>query len=96
MSDVLVLPSMDLTPAFARIQRQEENSLEGQMLQGGLFHWFEWSLCQVVKHQGQVPGGDAPLTFRSVSMESIQEMSEIFIFADIMGELPSLSTMADL
>ena len=30
MSDVFVLPSMDLTPAFARTQGQEENSLEGQ------------------------------------------------------------------
>ena len=30
MSDVLVLPNMDLTPVFARTQGQEENSLEGQ------------------------------------------------------------------
>ena len=30
MSYVFVLPSMDLTPAFAHTQGQEENSLEGQ------------------------------------------------------------------
>ena len=35
MSDVLVLPSTDLTPAFTPTQSQKENSLEGQMLQKG-------------------------------------------------------------
>ena len=33
MSDVLVLPCMDLTPSFTRTQGQKEDSLEGQMLQ---------------------------------------------------------------
>ena len=28
--DVFLLPSMDLTPVFARTQGQEENSLEGE------------------------------------------------------------------
>ena len=46
-------------------------------------------------NQGEVPGGDSPLAFGSVSVEAIQETSEIFILAD-MGELPSLSAMADL
>ena len=85
MSDVLILPSMDLTPAFARPQGQEENSLEGEMLQRGLFNGFKCRLCQLVQHQGEVPGGDAPPTLRSVSMETIQETSEIIIFTDIYG-----------
>ena len=76
---------MYLTPVFARTQGQEENSLEGQMLQKGLFYWFKWSLCQLVQNQGEVPGGDAPPTFGSVSMETIQETSGILIFADIYG-----------
>ena len=83
MSDILVLPSMDLIPAFARTQGQKENSLEGQMLQSGLFKGLKWSLCQLVQNQGEVPGGYAPPTLRSISVETIQERSEIFIFADI-------------
>ena len=35
--------------------------------------------------QGEVPGGDSPLTFGPVSVETIQETSEIFIFANING-----------
>ena len=31
---------------------------------------------------------DAPLTFGSVSLETVQEMSEIFISADIYGQIP--------
>ena len=77
MSDVLVLPSMDLTRAFARTQGLEENSLEGQMLKGSLFNGFKWSLYQLVQHQGEVPGGDTPPSFGSVSVETILEMSEI-------------------
>ena len=76
---------MDLTPALARTQGQKENSLEGQMLQRGLFYWFEWSLCQLVQHQGEVPAGDAPPILGSVSMEIVQETSWILIFADIYG-----------
>ena len=88
MSDVLVLPRIDLTPAFARPQGQEENSFEGQMFQGGLFYWFKWSLCQLVQHQGEITGGNAPPSFGSVSVETIQETSEILIFADINGRIP--------
>ena len=36
-----------------------------------------------MKYQGKVPGGDAPPAFGSVSMETVQETSEILIFADI-------------
>ena len=38
-----------------------------------------------MKHQRKVPGGDAPPALGSVSMETVQETSEIFIFADING-----------
>ena len=55
------------------------------MLQKGLLKGFKLSLCQLVQHQGRVPRGDAPQTLRSVSVEAIQETSEIFIFADIDG-----------
>ena len=51
---------------------------------------------QRVQHQGEVPGGDAPLTLRSVSMGTIQETSEILRLQTFIGELPSLSAMADL
>ena len=85
MSDILILASMDLTPVFAQTQGQEENSLESQMLLKSLFNGFKWSLCQLVEHQGQVPGGEPLLTFGSVSVEIIQETSEILIIADIYG-----------
>ena len=57
------------------------------MFQGGLFKGFKGSLCELVKHQGKVPGGDAPPTLGSVSMETVQETSEIFIIADINGAI---------
>ena len=40
-----------------------------------------------VYHKGKVLGGDAPPTFRSVSMEAIQEISEVLIFAGINGRI---------
>ena len=74
---------MDLTPTFARIQDQEEASLEGQMLQGGFFKGFKGSLGKLVKYHRKVPRGDASATLRYVSTEAIQEVTEIFILADI-------------
>ena len=74
---------MDLTPAFARTKGQQEDSLESQVFQGGLFKGFKGSLCQLVQYQGKVPGWYAPPTLGSVSMESIQDVGEILIFADI-------------
>ena len=88
MSDISVLPSMNLTPPFTRTQGQQENSLEGQILQRDLFKGFKRSLCQLVQYQGEVPGGDVPPTFRSVSVEAIRETSEIFILADIDSCIP--------
>ena len=87
MSDIFVLLSMDLTPVFTRTQDQT-NCLEGQLLQGGLFKRFKVSLCQLVQHQGEVPGGDASPNLRSVSVETIQETNEILIFTDINGGIP--------
>ena len=40
---------MALTPAFARIQGLEEESLEGQVLQGHLFKGFKETLYKLVK-----------------------------------------------
>ena len=57
------------------------------MLQRGLFNWFKWNLCQLVQHQEEVPGGNFPSSFGSVSVETIQEMSEIFIFAYVNGSV---------
>ena len=51
VSNIFVLPSMNLTSAFARPKGQEEYRLEGQMLQGGLLDWFKWSLIQLVQNQ---------------------------------------------
>ena len=76
---------MDLIPVLALPASQEEDSLEGQMLQRGLFKGFKGSLFQLVQHLGKVPRGDAPLTLGSASVETIQETSEILIFADIDG-----------
>ena len=76
---------MYLTPTFARPWGKEEDGLEGQMLQRGLFNWFKGSFCQLAQHQEEVPGGDPPPSFGSVSVEAIQETSEILIFDDIDG-----------
>ena len=78
---------MYLTSTFARPQCQEENCLEDQMLQGGLFNWFKMNLVSWCENQGEVPGGDSPPAFGSVSVETIQETSEIFILTDIDGQI---------
>ena len=78
---------MYLTSTLAPPQGQEENCLEGQMLQGGLFNWFKMNLVSWCKNQGEVPGGGSPLAFGSVSVETIQEASEIFILTDIDGRI---------
>ena len=44
MSNISVLPGMNLTFALARPKGQEEYRLEGQMLQGGLLDWIKRSL----------------------------------------------------
>ena len=87
---------MNHTSAFARPKGQEEYRLEGQMLQGGLLDWFQRSLIQLVQNQWEVPGGYAPPAFGSVSVETIQETSEILSLLMLKGEFPSLSAMAEL
>ena len=57
---------------------------------------FCMGLCEVVKQQGKVPGGDAPLTLGSISVLAIEETSEIIILLTLMGQFSNLSTMADL
>ena len=78
---------MYLTSTLARAQGQEENCLEGQLLQGGLFNWFKMTLVSWCKNQGEVPGRDSLPAFGSVSVETIQETSEIFILTDIDGRI---------
>ena len=47
-----------------------------------------------MQNQCEVPGGDS--LFESVSVETIQETSEILSLLMLKGEFPSLSAMADL
>ena len=63
MSDVFVLPRMDLTPVFARTQGQEENSLEGQCFKEASLRGSNGALLI-----GATPGGDAHPILRSVSV----------------------------
>ena len=62
VSDVFVEPRMGLTPAFARTWRKEEDSLEGQVLQGSLFKVSKGNICELVKYQRKVRIGDASAT----------------------------------
>ena len=82
-----VLSSMNLTSAFARPKGQEEYRLEDQMLQGkeasligsngALFSWCKTS----ERFQEGMPHP----AFGSVSVETIQETSEIVVLADVEG-----------
>ena len=76
---------MDLTHAFARTQGQEENSLEGQSFQKEAFSLVRMEPLSAGVASGRSSGGDTPPPFGSVSVETIQETSEILIFADVNG-----------
>ena len=60
------------------------------------FNWFKMNLVSWCKNQGEVPGRGYPPAFGSVSVEAIQETSEIFILTNIDGQISRLSAMADL
>ena len=45
------------------------------------------NLVNWCKNQGEVPGGGSPPAFVSVSVEAIQETSEIFILTNIDGQI---------
>ena len=45
------------------------------------------NLVNWCKNQGEVPGGGSPPAFGSVSVEAIQETSEIFILTNIDGQI---------
>ena len=51
------------------------------------FNWFKMNLVSWCKNQEEVPGGDSPPAFGSVSVETIQETSQIFILTDIDGQI---------
>ena len=80
------LPSMYLTSTLARPQGQEENCLEGKCFKEA-YNWFKMNLVNWCKNQGEVPGGGSPPAFGSVSVEAIQETSEIFILTNIDGQI---------
>ena len=96
MSDISVLQSMDLTLAFTRTQGQQENSLEGQKLQRGLFKRCTGSLCQLVQHQGEVPGGMPFLPLGLSLWKLSKSRVRISALLTLIGVFPSLSAMADL
>ena len=48
------------------------------------------AFCQLVQDQGQVPRGHAPPAFGPFSVKTIQETSEILIFAEINGRINQL------
>ena len=68
MSDVFLLPSMDLTPVFSRTQGQEEDTLEGQCFKEASLRGSNGAV-PIGATPGGVPGGDAPPTLRSVSVK---------------------------
>ena len=50
---------------------------------------------QLVQHQGEVPGGDAPPTLRSVSVNCPKDEQDSHC-AELIGEFTQLSAMTDL
>ena len=74
----------------------KRKTVEGQMLQGGLFEGFKGSLCELMQHQGKVPRGGDPPTLGFVFVEAIQESVRFSSLLTLMGEFPNLSAMADL
>ena len=80
------LPSMYLTSMLARTQGQEETALKVKCFKEA-FNWFKKNLVSWCKNQGEVPGGGSPPAFGSVSVEVIQETSEIFILTNIDGQI---------
>ena len=86
------LPSKYLTSTLARTQGQEETALKVKCFKEA-FNWFKKNLVSWCKNQGEVPGGGSPPAFGSVSVEGIQETSEIFILTNIDGQiLQTIST----
>ena len=95
MSNISVLPGMNLTFALARPKGQEEYRLEGQMFQGGLLDWIKWSLSWCTaskKFQEGMPILPLGLSLRKLSRRRVRFPSLLML----KGEFPSLSTMGDL
>ena len=80
------LPSMYPTSMLARTQGQEETALKVKCFKEA-FNWFKMNLVSWCKNQGEVPGGGSPPAFGSVSVEVIQETSEIFLLTNIDGQI---------
>ena len=78
---------MYLTSTLARPQEAKRKTALKVMCFKEAFNWFKMNLVSWCKNQEEVPGGDSPPAFGSVSVEAIQETSEIFILTDIDGQI---------
>ena len=80
---------MDLTPAFARTQGQEENSLEGQCFKKASLRGLNGAL-PIGETPGEFQEGMPPDPYVCLYVNStVQETSEILILLTFIGELPS-------
>ena len=66
------------------------------MFQGGLSEGLKRGLGKLMQHQGEVPGGNSPTPFWSISMKTVQQAIQVFIPADIQGGIAQFVAMADL
>ena len=95
VSNTFVLPSMNLTSAFAQPKGQEEYRLEDQMLQGGLLDWIKRSLSWCTASEKFQEG--MPLLPLGLSLWKLSRRRARFLsFLMLKGEFPSLSAMAEL
>ena len=87
MSNISVLPGMNLTFALARPKGQEEYRLEGQMLQGGLLDWIKRSLSWCTaseKFQEGMPLLPLGLSLKKLSRRRVRFSSLLIL----KGEFP--------
>ena len=96
MCDVPAVPTMYLTPVFDRTQCKQEDSFEGQMLQGCLLKGFIGSLFKLLQYQRQVPRGDANPTLRSVSVKTIQGRARLSFSLTLLTELSMWLVVPDV
>ena len=80
------LPSMYLTSTLADPRAKKKTALKVKCFKEA-YNWFKMNLVSWCKNQGEVPGGGSPPAFGSVSVEAIQETSEIFILTNIDGQI---------
>ena len=87
MSNISVLPGMNLTFALARPKGQEEYRLESQMLQGGLLDWIKRTLSWCTaseKFQEGMPLLPLGLSLKKLSRRRVRFSSLLIL----KGEFP--------